>query len=521
MTHACINDVLDFCRRRGISDLPKDARTVLKTERKAQVEQNGSFVHFGLAEGIRQVLQPGQVVPSELKLQGNIDGVPLYKSSQLAFWPILCRITNVEASPPFVVSVYCGAGKPPCLQDYLEPFLQEVSDLISEGISIGDVHVRVSIGAMVCDAPARSYVKCIVGHTGYYACERCNQKGQHLENRVTFPRLHAAARMNASFRSQENKHHHSGVSPFLSLDVDMIAFFPSEYMHLVCLGVMRRLLRNWVCQGHSNRLSRLYRNQLNESLREASKAFPTCFQRKPRGTEELDRWKATEFRTFLLYVGPVVLKPLLPASQYKHFVMFHVAVRILASPQHYREYNVFAKDLLRYFVQELSELYGKKQLVYNVHSLIHLADQCLDHGPLDEFSAFHFESYLGRIKKLLRSSNKPLSQLSRRISELRHSSRNQVKQKLQHVKPGDCFLIDSTPVVVLEIMADHFKGGILPNARDFFKLPLKSSQLNIWRCNTLSNERKVWHLDDLRNTARCLRLNYKQGHVFIPLLHFH
>ncbi|KAH7965058.1 hypothetical protein HPB49_003106 [Dermacentor silvarum] len=246
MTHACINDVLDFCRRRGISDLPKDARTVLKTERKAQVEQNGSFVHFGLAEGIRQVLQPGQVVPSELKLQGNIDGVPLYKSSQLAFWPILCRITNVEASPPFVVSVYCGAGKPPCLQDYLEPFLQEVSDLISEGISIGDVHVRVSIGAMVCDAPARSYVKCIVGHTGYYACERCNQKGQHLENRVTFPRLHAAARTNASFRSQENKHHHSGVSPFLSLDVDMIAFFPSEYMHLVCLGVMRRLLRNWV-----------------------------------------------------------------------------------------------------------------------------------------------------------------------------------------------------------------------------------------------------------------------------------
>lgn len=73
MTHAYINDVLDFCRRRGISDLPKDARTVLKTERKAQVEQNGSFVHFGLAEGIRQVLQPGQVVPSELKLQGNID----------------------------------------------------------------------------------------------------------------------------------------------------------------------------------------------------------------------------------------------------------------------------------------------------------------------------------------------------------------------------------------------------------------------------------------------------------------
>ncbi|XP_075535096.1 uncharacterized protein LOC142570615 [Dermacentor variabilis] len=521
MTHACINDVFDFCRRRGFSDLPKDARTVLRTERKAQVEQNGSFVHFGLAAGIRQVLPPGQVVPSERKLQGNIDGVPLYRSSQLAFWPILCLITNVEASPPFVVSVYCGAGKPPSLQDYLEPFVREVSELASEGLSIGDVRVQVSIEAMVCDAPARSYVKCIVGHTGYCACERCNQKGRHIENRVTFPKLHAPTRTNASFRSQENKRHHSGFSPFLSLDVDMIAIFPSEYMHLVCLGVMRRLLKNWVCQSHSNRLSRLHRCQLNESLREASKAFPTYFQGKPRGTEELDRWKATEFRTFLLHVGPVVLKPLLPPSHYKHFLMFHVAIRILASPQYYCEYNDFAKDVLRYFVQEFSELYGRNQLVYNVHSLIHLADQCRDHGPLDQFSAFPFESYLGRMKKLLRSSNKPLSQLSRMISELRHSTKNQVEQKLQHVKPGDCFLIDSAPVVVLEIMEDYFKGGILPNARDFFKHPLKSSQLNIWRCNALSNRTKVWPLDDLRNTAQCLRLNYKQGHVVVPLLHFH
>ncbi|KAL1472619.1 hypothetical protein MTO96_039209 [Rhipicephalus appendiculatus] len=88
MTHACINDVLDFCRRRRIVDLPDDARTVLKTERKAQVELNGSLVRFGLEEGIPQVLPQVQALPSELKLQVNIDEVPLYKSSQLAFWPI-------------------------------------------------------------------------------------------------------------------------------------------------------------------------------------------------------------------------------------------------------------------------------------------------------------------------------------------------------------------------------------------------------------------------------------------------
>jgi len=48
-----------------------------------------------------------------------------------------------------------------------------------------------------------------------------------------------------------------------------------------------------------------------------------------------------------------------------------------------------------------SQLYGKIQLVYNVHSLIHLADDAKQHGALDHISSFPFESYLGRLKKPL------------------------------------------------------------------------------------------------------------------------
>lgn len=142
--------------------------------------------------------------------------------------------------------------------------------------------------------------------------------------------------------------------------------------------------------------------------------------------EELDRWKATEFRTFLLYVGPVVLKFVLPASYcYQHFLVFHVAVTIVTSPQYHL-----------YFVQEFGKLYGQKQLVYNVHTLSHLAEQCLEHRPLDDFSAFPFESHLGKMKKLLRSSNKPLAQLSRRLSEMRHFAPNTQNQRLHKLKVG-------------------------------------------------------------------------------------
>jgi hypothetical protein len=50
-------------------------------------------------------------------------------------------------------------------------------------------------------------------------------------------------------------------------------------------------------------------------------------------------------------------------------------------------------------------------MVYNVHSLIHLADDALLYGNFDCVSAFEFENYMQQIKKLLRSKCLPLEQV--------------------------------------------------------------------------------------------------------------
>ncbi len=57
-------------------------------------------------------------------------------------------------------------------------------------------------------------------------------------------------------------------------------------------------------------------------------------------------------------------------------------------------------------------------MMNNVHSLIHLAPECLTHGPLDVFSAFPFENFLEILKKKIRSPKNALAQLIKRISEL-------------------------------------------------------------------------------------------------------
>jgi len=50
------------------------------------------------------------------------------------------------------------------------------------------------------------------------------------------------------------------------------------------------------------------------------KYIPCEFSRKTRSIVECKRYKVTEFRLFLLYIGPIVLKQVLPPKVYNNFI---------------------------------------------------------------------------------------------------------------------------------------------------------------------------------------------------------
>lgn len=58
-----------------------------------------------------------------------------------------------------VVAIWCGESKPTVLNDFLQPFVTEMIDIINNGISINGFHLKISIRCFVCDTPARSYIK--------------------------------------------------------------------------------------------------------------------------------------------------------------------------------------------------------------------------------------------------------------------------------------------------------------------------------------------------------------------------
>jgi len=142
------------------------------------------------------------------------------------------------------------------------------------------------------------------------------QKG-YWKNKITYEMEKASLRTDDDFKLQSDAAHHVGTSPLAALPVGLVSQVPSEYMHVVCLGAMRRILLMWSKGPASCRMSNSLLQAVSARLVTYGTFIPRHFARKPRSLSEVKMWKATEFRTFLLYTGPVALKGLLNRHLYQ------------------------------------------------------------------------------------------------------------------------------------------------------------------------------------------------------------
>ncbi|KAI2647722.1 Tolloid-like protein 2 [Labeo rohita] len=229
--------------------LPKDARTLLKTQTCHSVASlaSGSFYYFGIQKMFSHFFEKlTSVVQNQhsFKLQLNIDGLPVFKSSGIQFWPILGMLQGYSRKP-VLIALFCGNSKPQSLSEYLNNLICELKSM-STGFVVNGKTFFLTVSSVICDAPARAFVKGIKSHNGYSGCDKCVQPGIYINNRMTFPELDANVRTDISFLNAEDEDHHLKHSPFCETSVPMVSGFPHDYMHLVCLGVMRRLLDLWV-----------------------------------------------------------------------------------------------------------------------------------------------------------------------------------------------------------------------------------------------------------------------------------
>ena len=84
-------------------------------------------------------------------------------------------------------------------------------------------------------------------------------------------------RTNQSFINQEYHDHQIGKTPLIDSGIDCIMQFPLDYIHLLCLGVMKRLLLFWKEGPRPFRLAPFQISQISERLENMTGLMPSEF----------------------------------------------------------------------------------------------------------------------------------------------------------------------------------------------------------------------------------------------------
>ena len=144
---------------------------------------------------------------------------------------------------PYISSCFlCGNQSPDPIADYLEEFLYCLVELKKDGYKCNEKTSNAELHCFAYDAPIRVALKCIVGHTGYNACEWCNIKGNWVSNKVTFDETgDFEMRTDEGFKNDLYSSHQKKVSPLIQRNICCISLFVPDYMHLVCLGGTRHV----------------------------------------------------------------------------------------------------------------------------------------------------------------------------------------------------------------------------------------------------------------------------------------
>jgi len=545
-----------------IKSLPTDSRTLLSTPQSGNIEiktiAGGHYIHFGITNGLKHLFNVDPYVHQLMvfELWFNIDGLPIDKKGK-SFWPILCGLCVNNSIKPFIIGAYFGAKKPCDVHEYLFPFIEELNDLLNNGLEINDnTLISIQMKGIIADAPARAFIKQCKGHSGYFGCEKCVVEGDYLQGSVCFPDETAEERTNESFLNRHNEEHHVGISPLLQISgIGLVSDIPLDYMHLCCLGIMKKILH---CVVRGSKVPnacgpiRLSKDQIllvNKRMKIISKWLCSDFARVPRNLNEYHTFKATELRQIMLYSGPFLFKHIISLPAYNNFIIFNIVMRILSCTKTVYSQNEYAQSLAKHFVKTFGHVFGRGNVSYNVHSFIHLPNDAKKYGVVDNFSSFPYENYLQHIKKILQPGPSPLVQLYNRIIEEQECGNTLVsevclhpyldghhyegplpenipaesvtqystlimststiriqKLKRKSTKKDDCAIMSSNSVCIIKNIIKRNSEIYLvcskfENVRPIYNIPCSSTSVGMFECNKLSSSIELFHINNIKFKA--------------------
>jgi hypothetical protein len=307
-----------------------------------------------------------------------------------------------------------------------------------------------------------------------------------VEDRIIFPVCDAPSRSDRDYSTFEENNQIS-LSPFSGI-APLFSCFPPEYMHLICLGVTRKLCHYYFKASKGERLPcRLSSSQmhlLSDDITDIRTSIPCEFQRKLRPLNEFEHYKASEFRSIILYFGPFLFKKYIPLAYYRHFTLLHFATYVFCSERYTHLYPQ-ASQCLKIFVKQMCRLFGQKSQIYNVHVLLHVPYFVSLYGKLDNFSTFPFENFLSLLKKRIKATKERERHIVSQLLSIRAIYTGSICKEgeilFSNKLPNNCAVLqdDSVLFMIEELQNGSVCGKRLVFIKDLYDYPYPSSILKI------------------------------------------
>lgn len=182
---------------------------------------------------------------------------------------------------------------------------------------------------------------------------------------------------------------------------------PLESLHCCYIGVLKRLLSLIKDPDATTRSPLMTGDDLkrfDELIADVKWPSEVHWKINETTIEDAAHWKGQQFRCFI-YVVPLLLA-ICDNDVLVMLAAYSSALLILDGDYVNEEMIAIAKDLLIAAHKAWRKLFGKKEMVYNLHAHLHLADQVRALGPLSAASAFAFESHLNSLGSLKGSAGR-------------------------------------------------------------------------------------------------------------------
>ncbi len=427
---------------------------------------------------LHQFLHPDCQMPDALDI--SVDGVPENKSAGRSVDILSVRFVGCRA-------IYCLAVLQPTrrglgIEDdvVLEHFLR---DLQESGLRLRRV---------IADAPKRALLQGLKQHSALYACPYCVAK---KENGV-FPSrsFGAPARTSADvraisrrltdddFSSDEDRDEIcmgvKKISPLITLDIDLVRDVPAEPMHLIHLGVVRKMINLTYSSGSASAKQVSFRRASDAPLNEILLRTKSL-RRFSRFTRRLDtaNYKAEEYRNCILAFWPAFVNTA-PQDVTTCWILTVYIVRAVNLPNDaLRELDekINLERTIRLWYETFERSFGARNCTYNVHVLSHLLT-IRAVAELFELSAVDYEDHYNLLKRSYRPGTVAVGTqalLNTHLSKLygRHNCRRTKRISLMatpRVEERYVFTADRKIVKLTSIDGKSLRGLEVPVACGLF-----------------------------------------------------